>query len=166
MALDLLMRGGLVVTEAGVVRGSVGVRDGRIVALLEGDDTPPADEIVDARGLIVLPGGVDPHVHLNEPGRADWEGFASGTRAAAAGGITAVLDMPLNSSPPRATPEAWAAKAAAAKGQASGDYGPWAALLRASRRAGSPRARRWAGAARATRAGRAGQLPPAPPAVG
>lgn len=135
MALDLLVRGGLLVTEAGIVRGSVGIRDGRIVALLEGDEALPADEVVDARGLVVLPGGVDPHVHFNEPGRADWEGIASGTLAAAAGGITTVLDMPLNSSPPLATLVAWEAKVAAAEGQASVDYGLWAALFPTNRNA-------------------------------
>lgn len=133
MALDLLIKGGQLVTEVGVIRGGVGVRGGRIAAILEGDEAVPAEEVVDAHGLVVLPGGVDPHVHFNEPGRAEWEGIASGTLAAAAGGITTVLDMPLNSTPPLATPAAWQAKVAAAKGQASVDYGLWAALFPTNR---------------------------------
>src|SRR5947209_5642224 len=59
-----------------------------------------ADGEIDARGLFALPGIVDAHVHFNDPGRADWEGWASGSRAAAAGGVTTVIDMPLNSLPP------------------------------------------------------------------
>ena len=88
-ALDLLIRGD---------DRDVAVADGRIVAVgpeLAG----PAREELDARGLLVLPGVVDAHVHLNDPGRADWEGFATGTAALAAGGTTCAIDMPLNAIP-------------------------------------------------------------------
>ncbi|MGZ6645607.1 MAG: amidohydrolase family protein, partial [Solirubrobacteraceae bacterium] len=106
--LDLLIRGD---------ESDLAVADGRIVAVgpaLGG----PAREEVDARGLLVLPGVVDAHVHLNEPGRADWEGFATGTAALAAGGTTCAIDMPLNAVPPTIDGAAFDAKVAAATGVA------------------------------------------------
>src|SRR2546423_1418125 len=80
-----------VVTPQGVRPATIRWRDGRIVAVDE-----PIGEVLD---LAVLPGLVDTHVHVNEPGRTEWEGFATATRAAAAGGITTLIDMPLNSIP-------------------------------------------------------------------
>ena len=74
---------------------------------------------------VLLPGLVDSHVHVNEPGRTEWEGFATGTAAAAAGGVTTVLDMPLNSVPPTTTVEALAVKRAAARGKLAIDIGFW-----------------------------------------
>jgi allantoinase len=76
-----------------------------------------------------MPGIVDTHVHLNEPGRTEWEGFATATRAAAVGGVTTLVDMPLNSIPPTTTREAFAAKRAAAKGQCSVDVGFWGGVV-------------------------------------
>lgn len=99
------------------------VQDGVITALTE-SETPGADIVIDPTSVL-LPGGVDTHVHLNEPGRTEWEGFATGTRAAAAGGVTTVLDMPLNSIPPTISPEALATKRQAAAGQLSVDLGYW-----------------------------------------
>ena len=95
---DLVVRGGDVVTAAGVQRADVGVSDG-VIAAVEPELTGAAAEI-DATGLHVFPGGLDPHVHFNEPGRTHWEGLATGSAALAAGGFTAFFDMPLNSSPP------------------------------------------------------------------
>ena len=69
-------------------------------AILEPGHAQTADDVLDASGLHVLPGVVDAHVHFNEPGRTDWEGFLTGTTAAAAGGVTTVCDMPLNCHPP------------------------------------------------------------------
>src|SRR5262249_28126148 len=86
---SLRIRGGLVVDEHSARPADILVRDGRIAEPGCGQ----ADEIVDATGLHILPGLVDAHVHFNEPGRTDWEGFASGTAAAAAGGVTTVCDM-------------------------------------------------------------------------
>ena len=74
---------------------------------------------------MLLPGLVDTHVHVNEPGRTDWEGFASAARAAAAGGVTTLLDMPLNSIPPTTSPQALAVKRAAARGKCMVDVGFW-----------------------------------------
>src|SRR5690348_8304704 len=117
--LDLIVRG---------ADGDVGVEDGRIAALgpeLAG----PARRELDARGLLVLPGAVDVHVHLNDPGRADWEGFATGTAALAAGGTTTFVDMPLNSRPPTVDGAGFDAKVRAADGVARIDFALWGGLV-------------------------------------
>lgn len=125
---DLVVRGGTVVTLAGAAQGDVAVADGVIAAvepLVEGAARAEAD----ARGLHVLPGVVDAHVHLNDPGRADWEGFASGTRALAARGTTCFFDMPLNSHPPTVDGEAFDLKVEAARGAALVDFALWGGLV-------------------------------------
>jgi allantoinase len=94
---------------------SVHVRDGRIARVAAWDDVP--DDVVDAGRDVVMPGLVDTHVHVNEPGRTEWEGFATATRAAAAGGVTTILDMPLNSVPATTTAAALERKRAAARDQ-------------------------------------------------
>ncbi len=100
----------------------VAVEDGRIVAV--GDDL--GGEVVRlADDEILLPGLVDTHVHVNEPGRTEWEGFACATRAAAAGGVTTIIDMPLNCLPPTTTRVALEVKRAAAHGQCHVDVGFW-----------------------------------------
>jgi allantoinase len=126
--LDLRVRGGTLVAETGLVAADLGVRDGRIVAHLAPDAPASADEELDARGLHVFPGVVDAHVHLNEPGRTHWEGYASGSRAAAVGGTTTVLDMPLNCLPPTLDATALATKRAAVAGQSLVDYAHWGGL--------------------------------------
>jgi len=123
---DLVFRAPRVVTSAGEVARCVAVRDGRVVAIeplaagLAGDET-----ITLADDEVLLPGLVDTHVHVNEPGRTEWEGFASATRAAAAGGITTIVDMPLNSVPPTVDVPALEAKRKAAQGQVHVDVGFW-----------------------------------------
>jgi allantoinase len=98
----------------------------RIEAVLDRDAPVAADrEIVLAADEVLLPGLVDTHVHVNEPGRTEWEGFASATRAAAAGGVTTLIDMPLNSLPPTVDAAALAIKRKAADGQCSVDVGFW-----------------------------------------
>jgi allantoinase len=114
-----------------VVRGDeldVGVADGLVVAVEPELDRGAAEEI-DATGLVVLPGVVDAHVHLNDPGRAHWEGFATGTAALAAGGTTCAIDMPLNSIPPTLDGAAFDAKVAAAEGAAHVDVALWGGLV-------------------------------------
>ncbi len=83
----------------------------------------------DAGDLVVLPGLVDTHVHINDPGRADWEGFEHATRAAAAGGVTTLVDMPLNSIPSTTTVEAFEAKLRAASGRCHVDVGFWGGVV-------------------------------------
>jgi allantoinase len=111
---------------------AVEVRDGVITDLL---DHPPqyAGEIVELRAdEVLLPGLVDTHVHVNEPGRTEWEGFASATRAAAAGGVTTLIDMPLNSIPPTVDRAALDAKRIAAHGQCHVDVGFWGGVVPAN----------------------------------
>ena len=124
---DLAIRGAVVVSEGAYAR-DVLIRGGRISALVEPGASTAADEI-DARGLLALPGIVDAHVHFNEPGRTEWEGWASGSRAAVAGGTTTVLDMPLNSSPPILDGDAFDAKRAAAERASLVDFGLWGGLV-------------------------------------
>ena len=110
------LRSRRIVTPEGLVDGTVVVSDGLIeTVVLASSDAPIESE--DLGDLAILPGAVDPHVHLNEPGRAHWEGFETGTRAAAAGGVTTLVDMPLNSSPVTTSMAALEAKRAAAEGQ-------------------------------------------------
>ncbi|MBY6676181.1 allantoinase AllB [Rhodococcus sp. BP-332] len=105
---------------------TVGVRDGRIVAVVGHDDPVDADVVVDlADDEVLLPGLVDTHVHVNEPGRTEWEGFASATAAAAAGGITTLIDMPLNSIPSTVSTDALDVKRAVAEPKARIDVGFW-----------------------------------------
>jgi allantoinase len=127
-AFDLLIRDGTVVAPEGVRRADVAVLDGHVVAVAPevGDS---AREVLDAAGLHVLPGAVDAHVHLDDPGRADWEGFETGTRALAAGGTTTCVDMPLNALPPTIDAAAFDAKVAAAHGTALVDFALWGGLV-------------------------------------
>lgn len=118
-----------VVTPDGERQATVRVRSGRIAAIEAYDSNPAPNAGEDLGDLVLLPGLVDPHVHLNEPGRTDWEGFATGTAAAAAGGVTTLIDMPLNSSPVTTTVEALVAKRAAAAGKLSVDVGFYAGLV-------------------------------------
>ena len=98
---ELAIRARRAVTPAGVRPVTVAVRDGRIAAVAGFSDAPDAAELAELYGReILLPGLVDSHVHVNEPGRTEWEGFASATRAAAEGGVTTLIDMPLNCLPP------------------------------------------------------------------
>ncbi|HYT09537.1 MAG TPA: amidohydrolase family protein, partial [Mycobacteriales bacterium] len=130
---SLALRSDRVVLPDGVTTATVVVRDGRIVEVRRGPAQPgPADlPLVDLPGLVLSPGLVDAHVHVNEPGRTEWEGFACATRAAAAGGVTTIVDMPLNSVPPTTTAEALRVKRAAAAGQAWVDIGFWGGLTSA-----------------------------------
>jgi allantoinase len=124
---DTVIQNGRIVTPAGEQIGSLGVHEGRIAAIavapLQGHET------IDATGLVVLPGAVDLHVHFNDPGRTHWEGWGPGSRAAAAGGVTTVVEMPLNCLPPVTTVGALEAKLAAARGQSVVDYALWAGLI-------------------------------------
>ncbi|XP_043191844.1 allantoinase-like [Amphibalanus amphitrite] len=104
--------------------------DGVITSVTRGRVTPPEGaKVTDFGPLLVMPGLVDSHVHVNEPGRTAWEGFDSATRAAAAGGITTIVDMPLNSIPPTTTPANLEAKLAAAAGQCHVDVAFWGGVV-------------------------------------
>jgi allantoinase len=117
-----------VVTPDGVRPAAVVVEEGRIHALREPGDAPPGALLHQYGDLVLLPGLVDSHVHVNEPGRTEWEGFATATRAAAAGGYTTLVDMPLNCVPDTTTVAALEAKRHAAAGQCRVDWAPWGGL--------------------------------------
>jgi allantoinase len=122
---NLVVRGGRV---AGVPRDVV-VDRGVIVAITEAGQGGPARRSIQADGLDVLPGAVDAHVHFDEPGRDHWEGWATGSLAAAAGGVTTVIDMPIDSHPPTLTPGAVRDKRAAAAGVSLVDFALWGGLV-------------------------------------
>ncbi|SDF72340.1 allantoinase AllB [Klenkia brasiliensis] len=122
----MIVRARRVVLPDGERPAAVHVTGGRITAVTGFDDVTGGDEVTTlADDEVLLPGLVDSHVHVNEPGRTEWEGFASATRAAAAGGITTVVDMPLNSIPPTTTLDGLAAKRSVAAGQVSVDVAFW-----------------------------------------
>lgn len=124
MKFDLVIRAQHVITDIGDRPAAVCIKDGKIVKIAGLSDSLSADEDITIKGSLI-PGLVDSHVHINEPGRTQWEGFESATKAAAAGGITTVIDMPLNSIPPTVNVEALHVKRAAAAGQCFVDVGFW-----------------------------------------
>ena len=127
---DLVVRGERTLTTAGVVPREIGIRDGRVVAIEPLGVGLTGTEVIELTDeQVMIPGLVDTHVHVNEPGRTEWEGFDSATRAAAAGGVTTLIDMPLNSIPPTVNVEALNAKRAAAKGKTHIDVGFWGGAI-------------------------------------
>ena len=120
---DLVVRSRRVVTGEGVRPAAVHIAGGVFAEVAGWDQVPAGAPLLDAGDLVVMPGLVDSHVHVNEPGRTEWEGFASATRAAAAGGITTIVDMPLNSIPATTSVAALEAKLAAASGRCWVDVG-------------------------------------------
>src|SRR5204862_3237134 len=108
---------------------SIHIDRGRIVRVGDYDDRPVSAEVLDAGDLVVSPGIVDTHVHVNEPGRTEWEGFDTATRAAAAGGVTTIVDMPLNSVPATTTVAGLEAKREAAKGRCHVDVAFWGGIV-------------------------------------
>jgi len=122
---SLVIRSKHVVLPGSVEAASIEIRDGRIAAI----DSYERTADIDAGEKYILPGLVDTHVHINEPGRTEWEGFATGTRAAAAGGITTLVDMPLNNLPETTTVANLRAKESAAAGKCAVDYGFWGGVV-------------------------------------
>ena len=119
-----VIHGCRVLTPDGIRAAAVHIEGGRIVHVGGATETAPASgDVIDAGDLVVMPGLVDTHVHVNEPGRTDWEGFETATRAAAAGGVTTLIDMPLNSIPATTTVSALHEKARAATGRTWVDVG-------------------------------------------
>jgi len=111
---DIAISGNKICTPEGIKKAVVLTKDGIISDVLPGLPADYNGEIIHIHDHVLMPGIIDPHVHINEPGRTDWEGFATATRAAAAGGLTTLVDMPLNSSPVTTTAEAFDKKIAAA----------------------------------------------------
>ena len=129
MQADLYLKNALVVTESGEFHGGVVVVAGIVVQVVAGTPDVQAETCLDLQGRVLLPGLVDGHVHFNEPGRTDWEGFRTGTMAAAAGGVTTVVDMPLNSTPPTVNCVQLDRKRVAVRDKAVVDYALWGGLV-------------------------------------
>jgi allantoinase len=126
---DLIVRGKRIVTPEAERSASIHICGGVITAIASFDDVPPGIPVHEAADSVVMPGLVDTHVHINEPGRSDWEGFSTATRAAAAGGVTTIIEMPLNSNPAVTNPAACREKIAAAAGKLSVDVGFWGGVI-------------------------------------
>jgi allantoinase len=124
---DLIIRNGTLVTPEGITTGDIAIAEQQIAAIGPALDGSGRAEI-DATGLHIFPGLIDAHVHFNEPGRTDWEGFATGTRALAAGGATSFFDMPLNAHPPTLDAASFDQKLAAAQASSLVDFGLWGGL--------------------------------------
>ncbi|XP_065880138.1 allantoinase [Euphorbia lathyris] len=121
-----------IVTPDGVISGAVEIKEGKIVSIVKKEDLQgysKVGQIIDYGEAVVMPGLIDVHVHLDDPGRAEWEGFPSGTKAAAAGGITTLIDMPLNSDPSTVSVETLRLKLEAAENNIHVDVGFWGGLV-------------------------------------
>ncbi len=129
MSATLCLVGERVFHAGSLVPATVVIREGRIESVRQGRSPDPSLPLFDAEHAVVMPGLVDGHVHLNEPGRAAWEGFFTGTRAAAAGGVTTLVDMPLNCIPVTTSKSALDAKLASTEGQLHVDVGFWGGVV-------------------------------------
>ncbi|KAF8413896.1 hypothetical protein HHK36_001891 [Tetracentron sinense] len=121
-----------IVTPEGVISGAVEVKGGSIISVVKGEEwhgKVGRGQVIDYGEAVVMPGLIDVHTHLDEPGRTEWEGFSSGTKAAAAGGITTLIDMPLNSFPSTVSEETLRLKVEAAEGKIHVDVGFWGGLV-------------------------------------
>ncbi len=125
---DLILRNGTLVTAAGIKRADLAIVDDRVV-VVDAELAGTGKEEIDARELHVFPGVIDAHVHFNEPGRTEWEGFATGTRALAAGGTTSFFDMPLNAHPPTIDAASFDLKLAAAQAASLVDFALWGGIV-------------------------------------
>ena len=127
---DLIIRGRRVVLIDRIAPASIHIRDGRIVSIGEFAEVAEGCELIEADDdSVVMPGLVDTHVHINEPGRTEWEGFETATRAAAAGGVTTLIDMPLNSIPATTSSDAFHSKLNAAQNKCHVDVGFWGGVI-------------------------------------
>lgn len=134
-----LIRSERVVLPTGMQPATIRVENGKIAGVTPGSSKDPVD--IDAKGAVIMPGLVDSHVHINDPGRADWEGFETATQSAAAGGVTTLIDMPLNSIPSTTNVAALEAKRRTAEGRLHVDVGFWGGVVPGNARDLEPLAR-------------------------
>src|SRR5262249_21785849 len=127
VSYDTVVRSRRIITPGGMVDGGIAIEGEKIAAILPRAKVPKDALALD--DLVVMPGLVDTHVHVNEPGRTEWEGFVTATRAAAAGGITTLCDMPLNCIPVTTTRAALATKLDAIQNLLSIDCGFWGGVV-------------------------------------
>lgn len=127
---DIIIRNGNIVTHEDIFKADIGIKDEKIKEInVEISKRKKAIKEIDASGLYVLPGLIDTHVHFNEPGRTEWEGFSTGSRSLAAGGVTTFFDMPLNSDPPLTTVEEFFKKKEHADKKSLIDYCLWGGFV-------------------------------------
>ena len=127
---DLVIRAPRLISGHREIAAAVGIREGSIAAVMPMDRAAAAPSVLELDSSVVLmPGLVDSHVHICEPGNTEWEGFAAATRAAAAGGITTLVDMPLDSVPSTVSVAALEIKQQAAAGQCHVDVGFWGGVI-------------------------------------
>lgn len=129
MAVDMYLKDGLIATDYGLFRGGLVLKEGKIAQIVASTEKIAADETIDLRGNLIMPGLVDAHVHFNEPGRTHWEGYTTGSQGAAAGGVTTVLEMPLNCTPPVIDVPKLVLKREAIEGKSIVDYAHWGGLV-------------------------------------
>jgi|ERR1043166_379625 allantoinase len=127
--MNEIIRSRRVVTPLIIGPATVHIADGKIARIGEYNDVPAGIALTDAGSSVVMPGNVDAHVHVNEPGRTEWEGYETATRAAAAGGVTTIVDMPLNSIPPTTTLGGFEEKLAAAERKCTVDVAFWGGVV-------------------------------------
>jgi len=126
--LDFAIQSDRIITPGGVMKGAVVIKEGKILDVLA--ELPSGElPVINAGNKVLMPGVIDPHVHINEPGRTDWEGFDTATKAAIAGGITTLVDMPLNTSPVTTTAAAFDEKIKTTKGQLHTNCGFWGGIV-------------------------------------
>src|SRR5687768_13602503 len=128
MIFDLAIKSNRIITPTGVLKAIVLIKDGGILDIVNEVSTND-HKIIDVGNDILMPGIIDPHVHINEPGRTEWEGFETATKAAIAGGVTTLVDMPLNSSPVTTTAKAFDEKINAAKEKLNTNVGFWGGVV-------------------------------------
>jgi len=126
---ECIIRSSSVLTPEGLRPAALHIKGGRVLGVLDIDSTMPGLPVNDFGDLVIMPGLVDTHVHVNEPGRAEWEGFVTATQASAAGGITMIVDMPLNSTPVTTSRDAFTAKLEAAEGKLRVDCGFYGGVI-------------------------------------
>jgi allantoinase len=129
MHFNLEIRSSRILTPEGIFDGSVYILDDKIYSCQKTDSSFSSDKLIEAGNHVVMPGLIDPHVHINEPGRTDWEGFDTATRSAAAGGITTLVDMPLNSTPVTTTADNFQKKIESAKKYLHVNCGFWGGVI-------------------------------------
>src|SRR5574341_577835 len=129
MSADLYLKNAKVVTGESLVEGGVVVHQGKIARIVQGEAPVEARQVIDLGGKYLLPGIIDAHVHFNQPGRDHWEGYRTGSMAAAAGGVTTFLEMPLNATPPTTNRAMLQHKRQVVSTESVVDYGQWGGFV-------------------------------------
>ena len=127
--LDIVIKNGKIVSPERILRGSICIKDGKISEILSDGEERQAKQVIDASGKYVFPGFIDTHAHLNEPGYEWREDYEHGTAAAAAGGFTTVIDMPIQNEPALVDEKSFDNKISSVKDSAYIDYALWGGMI-------------------------------------